>query len=193
MTRILPHDEYIRAICDALAGAGLTPADAFTDDSDTRGAHCFLRAVITLDDAAARWPHGLILIWEWHTGVEAADGEPERGPSWEWARLVDPHGQCGEREAFTSLGYPSPAYVVESVRALVERRNQSVPAERWELADALDARCETWGVEETADRPEKCPECGGTVFEFVANHCDGTKEGHAWLCTGCRWGQWITP
>ncbi|MEH0552539.1 hypothetical protein [Streptomyces sp. B21-101] len=154
MTRTLPHDPYITAVCDALTAAGLTPADAFTDDSDTSGSHNYLRAVITLDDSsgipARRWPHGLILIWEWHTGIEAADGEPERGPSWEWARLVDPHGQCGEREAFTALGYPSPGYVVESVRALVERRNQSVPAERWERHVELDAACEAWGAAEAS-------------------------------------------
>ena len=150
----LPHDEYIAAVCDALTTAGLTPADAFTDDSDTSGSHHYLRAVITLDDSsgipADRWRHGLILIWEWHTGLEAADGEPERGPSWEWARLVDSHGQCGERAAFTALGYPSPAYVAESVRALIDRRNQSMPAERWEHAGELDTACEAWGADEAS-------------------------------------------
>lgn len=154
--RQLPHDSYIRAVCDTLTAAGFTPADAFTDDTDTRGSHFYLRAVITLDDSsgipAKRWPHGLILIWEWHTGAEAADGEPERGPSWEWARLVDPHGQCGERQAFTAWGYASPAYVVESVRALIERRNQATPAERWERAGELDAACEAWGAEESAEQ-----------------------------------------
>jgi hypothetical protein len=154
MTNTLPHDEYIAAICNALTEAGYTPADAFTDDSDTSGTHCYLRAVITLDDSsgipATRWPNGLILIWEWHTGIEAADGEPERGPSWEWARLVDEHGQFGERQGFTALGYPSPAYVVESVRALIEHRNQSTPAELWDRADVLDAACEAWGVDEAA-------------------------------------------
>lgn len=150
----LPHDDYIAAVCDALTTVGLTPADAFTDDSDTSGSHCFLRAVITLDDSsgipATRWPDGLILIWEWHTGIEAADGEPERGPAWEWARLVDEHGQCGKRESLTAIGYASPAYVVESVRALMERRNQWMPAERWERASELDAACEAWGTAEAA-------------------------------------------
>lgn len=153
--RQLPHDPYITAVCDALTEASLTPADAFTDDSDTRGTHNYLRAVITLDDTSNlptdRWPHGLILIWEWHTGIEAADGEPDRGPSWEWARLVHEHGQCGERQPFTALGYPSPAYVVESVRALIERRNQSTSAEAWERADELDAACEAWGADEAGE------------------------------------------
>ncbi len=155
--RTLPHDPYITAIVAALAAAGLEPADHFTDDSDTSGSHHYLRAVITLDPDTsgidpARWPDGLILIWEWHTGIEAADGEPERGPSWECARLVDSHGQNGGREALTAVGYASPAYVVESVRALAERRNQSVPAERWERVAELDAACAVWGAEETAEQ-----------------------------------------
>ena len=152
MTRTLPHDPYITAVTEALTAAGLEPTDAFTDDSDTSGSHCYLRAVITLDPDAARWPNGLILIWEWHTGAEAADGEPERGPSWEWARLVDGHGQCGERQALTARGYASPAYVVESVRALAERRGQSVPADSWERHAELDTACEAWGVQETAQQ-----------------------------------------
>lgn len=148
----LPHDPYITAVAAALTAAGFEPADQFTDDSDTSGTHCYLRAVITLDPDTSgldpqRWEHGLLLIWEWHTGIEA--GEPERGPSWAVAVLVDGHGQCGERQAFTALGYPSPAYIVESVRALADRRNQSTPAERWEGADALDAACEEWGAVET--------------------------------------------
>lgn len=40
-------------------------------------------------------------------------------------------------------------------------------------------------------KPEACPECGSPV-EYVANHCSDFGEGEAWLCTGCRWGQWIT-
>lgn len=153
MTRTLPHDPYITAICDALTAAGLEPADAWTSDAESCGLYQYLSAVITLDPdtsgiPAARWPDGLILCWAWHTGIE--DGEPERGPVWEWARLVDSHGQCGELEPFTALGYPSPAYVVESVRALIERRNQATPAERWERHAELDAACEAWGAEEAA-------------------------------------------
>jgi hypothetical protein len=155
MSQPLPHDPYITAVCDALTAAGLEPADAFTDDSDTRGSHCYLRAVITLDDSssvdARRWPDGLILIWEWHTGIEAADGEPERGPSWEWARLVDSHGQSSEAQALTSVGYASPAYLVESVRALLNDRGQATAAERWEHAEDLDAACEAWGAAEAAE------------------------------------------
>jgi hypothetical protein len=40
-------------------------------------------------------------------------------------------------------------------------------------------------------RPEKCPECGTEDLEHVLNHVADFREGPAWLCTGCRWGQWI--
>ncbi|GHD70479.1 hypothetical protein GCM10010317_077850 [Streptomyces mirabilis] len=155
-TRTLPHDDYINAVCDALTAAGLEPADARTSDAETRGIYCYLNAVLTLDPDtsgldAERWPDGLILSWEWHTGIEAADGEPERGPSWEWAPLVDSHGQNGELNALTAVGYASPAYVAESVRALIEHRNQAMPVEKWERADELHAACEAWGTDEGAE------------------------------------------
>jgi len=38
------------------------------------------------------------------------------------------------------------------------------------------------------DKPDQCPECGTTVFDFDPNHCDGISMGPAWLCTGCKWG-----
>ncbi|MFD7465078.1 YajG family lipoprotein [Streptomyces tendae] len=40
-------------------------------------------------------------------------------------------------------------------------------------------------------RPEKCPECGSPV-EYEASHVTDFREGEAWLCTGCRWGQYVT-
>lgn len=153
--RHLPNAPYIDAVIEALTEAGYEPADFFTDDSDTRGLYRYLRGVITLapdttglDDV--RWPHGLILIWEWHTGVEASEGEPDRGPSWEWARLVDHHGQCGEREALTADGYASPAHIVDLVRYLTGVITHEPPAERWEKADVLAADCEAWGDREAA-------------------------------------------
>ena len=152
-TRTLPHDDYIKAVCDALTTAGMEPADGWTSDAETRGTYCYLDAVITLDPDtsgldADRWPNGLILVWEWHTGIEADQGEPERGPSWEWAEIRANHGGNEEPAALTAEGYASPEYVIESVRALMEHRNQSTPAERWKHAVELDAACEAWGADE---------------------------------------------
>lgn len=38
------------------------------------------------------------------------------------------------------------------------------------------------------DRPDTCPECGTTTFDFAPNHSDGCSSYDAWLCTGCKWG-----
>ena len=40
-------------------------------------------------------------------------------------------------------------------------------------------------------RPEKCPDCGAAV-EYEPRYSDDFREGAAWLCTGCKWGQWLT-
>ncbi|MDT0608808.1 hypothetical protein [Streptomyces lancefieldiae] len=40
-------------------------------------------------------------------------------------------------------------------------------------------------------RPEACPECGSPV-EYEANHVSDFREGEAWLCTDCKWGQYVT-
>jgi hypothetical protein len=39
-------------------------------------------------------------------------------------------------------------------------------------------------------KPDECPECGSAV-EYEPHHCTDLREGQAWLCTGCRWGQWV--
>jgi hypothetical protein len=39
-------------------------------------------------------------------------------------------------------------------------------------------------------KPNQCPECGSPV-EYTPNHCSYFREGPAWLCTGCRWGQYL--
>ncbi|MCL8016951.1 hypothetical protein [Streptomyces sp. AS02] len=39
--------------------------------------------------------------------------------------------------------------------------------------------------------PDKCPECGSPV-EYDPRFGDDYREGAAWLCTGCKWGQWVT-
>lgn len=166
MTRTLPHDPYITAICDALTAAGLEPADAWTSDAESCGLYQYLSAVITLDPdtsgiPAARWPDGLILCWAWHTGIE--DSEPARGPQWTFAELKGD----GSNEYPTTLpvhGYASPAAVVDAARKVISREigagsfydygapkwDGGIIGDSWERHAELDAACEAWGAEETA-------------------------------------------
>lgn len=176
-TRTLPHDSYIEAISDALTKAGLEPTDhSWTDDSESQGTYCYLNAVITLDPsgtvgmwredipAGTPWPHGLLLIWEWHTGIEADQGEPDKGPLWKFAQLKDD----GSTEYPTELpvyGYASPAAVVEAARKVIAREigpghfhnfgraqwDGGVIGDSWERADELEIACDAWAVEETGE------------------------------------------
>ncbi|MDX3455090.1 hypothetical protein PV396_24635 [Streptomyces sp. ME02-8801-2C] len=170
--RALPHDPYITAVCDALTAAGLKLTDqCWTGDGETRGTYCYLDAVITLDPsgtlgldaedvlgAKAEWPHGLLLIWEWHTGIEADQGEPARGPQWLFAELKGD----GSNEYPTDLpieGYASPAAVLEAARKVIGQEigaghfhNSGQPTwdggtigDSWDQADTVNAACEAWG------------------------------------------------
>lgn len=172
----LPHDPYITAVCDALTAAGLEPGDdTWLSDSETRGSYCYLGAVITLDPSGTRnldaddipsgadWPHGLMLTWEWHTGVEADQGEPEKGPVWEFAEMK-PGGSCEYPTGLPVYGYASPAAVVDAVRKVIAREigtghfhnggqpkwDGGIIGDSWQHADELDAACETWGAKEMA-------------------------------------------
>lgn len=172
--KILPHDDYTTHVIEALSYASLTPAEYWTSDGETRGTYCYLNAVITLDPShthdlddddipdGTAWRHGLALIWEWHTGIEA--DEPERGPQWLFAELKDD----GSNEDPTGLpveGYANPAAVVEAARKVISREigaghfhNFGLPkwdggviGGSWDRADELDAVCEAWGVDERSE------------------------------------------
>ncbi|MGW1267567.1 hypothetical protein [Streptomyces sp. NPDC002491] len=177
MTSPLPHDPYITAVGDALTAAGLKLTDhSWTDDCETRGTYRYLNAVITLDpdgvlasddeDAQDRaaWPHGLLLLWEWHTGIEAEYGEPEKGPIWQFAELK----ADGSNEYPTVLpvyGYASPTAVVEAARKVIDRSigaghffnggqatwDGGIIGDSWEGGDELDAACEVWGIAEESE------------------------------------------
>jgi hypothetical protein len=173
--RTLPHDPYITAVCDALTAAGLEPGDdTWLSDAETRGTYCYLGAVITLDPsgtrdpfdydtktAAADWPCGLILTWEWHTGIEEGYGVPERGPVWEFAE-VKADGSNAYPTQLPVYGYASPAAVVEAARKVIDhqigagdfynlgqpRWDGGIIGDSWDHADTLDAACETWAAKE---------------------------------------------
>ncbi|MEV4424014.1 hypothetical protein AB0K23_01295 [Streptomyces sp. NPDC049602] len=153
----LPHDDYMTAVVDALTTVGLDPADVTLDDSDTRGSYCYLRALMrftpetTYGMTQEVWPHGLLLIWEWHTGIEADQGEPERGPVWLWAKCLS-DGSNREPEP---LPVPGDANPVQVAWALAELINHAEPGRQrigqWTGASALNAACEAWAAEEASD------------------------------------------
>ncbi|WP_420032206.1 hypothetical protein ACN2WE_04930 [Streptomyces sp. cg28] len=149
--RQLAHDSYIAATCDAVATAGIKPADTWTSDAETAGSYRYLSATITLtpDESGIdpdRFPHGLLLRWEWHTGLEAADGEPERGPVWLWQKGRR-DGSFTEPQTLTADGYASPAVVAAAAAALADDRETPWP-DRWKHAHTLDTSCQTWGATE---------------------------------------------
>ncbi|MGW0566127.1 hypothetical protein [Streptomyces tauricus] len=171
--RTLPHDPYITAVCDALTAAGLELTDqCWTDDTETRGIYRYLNAIITLDPsrvldrddedipADTDWRHGLILIWEWHSGREE-NGDPERGPVWQFAELKGD----GSNEYPTWLpvhGYASPASIVEAARKVIScdigaghsfnfgqpTWDGGVIGDEWDQALDLEAAVTAWDAEE---------------------------------------------
>lgn len=166
MTKPLPHDQYIEAVTVALDTAGLEVKDGWTDDCETRGTYCYLNAVIELDVSTVgvqdAWPHGLLLTWEWHTGIEADDG-PARGPQWQFAEM----NADGSSEYATDLpvhGYAGPADVVEATRKVIAGDigaggfgnlgqhwsgwNGGLIGGTWERHEELDAACEAWATSE---------------------------------------------
>lgn len=149
MTKILPHDSYIDAVVDALHAAGFDPESKWTSEAETAGLHCYLSGVIELSAHSGidtdRLRHGLLLRWEWHTGIEAADGEPENGPVWLWAKKRADGSD--EPAVLTAEGYASPDTIVDLARNL-DGHAVPVTVTRWEHADTLDAACEAWGAKE---------------------------------------------
>ncbi|GGZ72959.1 hypothetical protein ACFOOM_01195 [Streptomyces echinoruber] len=158
MTQQLPHAPYIEAVTDALTAAGLPPAEVDVRDDETRGTHCYLDAVVTLTPEASgihagRFEHGLILVWEWHTGLE--EGGDERGPVWQWAwRNEDGSNQLPEW--LPVAGYASPHSVVTAAQRVLAdprpyRAGERVNGVLWGRADELDAACEAWAAAETGE------------------------------------------
>ncbi|MBU8549759.1 hypothetical protein IMX12_13165 [Streptomyces sp. Babs14] len=147
--RTLPHDPYIEAVTETLTAAGLEPEQVDVRDDETRGVHLYLDAVITLTPEASgidpdEWDDGLILVWEWHTGLD----EDERGPSWQWAQLNE-DGSNWPLQPMAVYGYASPAAVVTVVRQTLAnpRVDHEPDLGVWEHANDLDTACEDWARE----------------------------------------------
>jgi len=150
-TRTLPHHPYIEAVVDALTEAKMEPgqADAFVEDSYDVP---YLRGVITLTPEtsgvpADRYPHGLILIWDWHTG---ADEYYEPGPNWMWARLNEDGSNAWPYNELPVLGWVAPAMLAATVATLAYTGKPTPMGSQWHdhLRAPVEAAIEQWAAEE---------------------------------------------
>lgn len=155
-TRTLPHDPYIDAVWNALDAAKLEVADGWTSDAETVGTHMHLTAVLTLDTETTgldpeQWPNGLILIWEWHTGIE--QGEPERGPSWEWAELRGNHGGNEPPAALPVPGWVAPEMLAATVAGLAYTGTPIPMGTVWHdhLRKPVETAIEAWAADEGSE------------------------------------------
>ncbi|WP_406123095.1 hypothetical protein OHQ89_12770 [Streptomyces canus] len=146
MTRTLPHGPYIDAVEAALTEAKLTPeqADAFVEDSYDVA---YLRGVITLSPEtsgipADRHSHGLIIIWDWHTG---RDQFYDRGPVWQWARLND-DGSNRDPEPLPVPGWIHPAMLTATVATLAHTGTPTPMGSLWHdhLRTPVEAAIQAW-------------------------------------------------
>lgn len=149
--RTLPHDAYIDAVTVAFAEVGLNLADGWTSDAETHGLYCYLSAVLSLtaEDSGLdsdEWPEGLLLIWEWHTGIEA--GEPDRGPSWLWAEK-NADGSNSQPEPLPVDGFTNPVQLAAATHELITT-NKAVKRRpgQWNGTPGLQAAIAVW--EETS-------------------------------------------
>ena len=144
-TRTLPHAPYIDAVAAEFTDTAMTPeqADAFVEDSYDVP---WLRGVITLTPEtsgipANRYPHGLILIWDWHTG---RDKYYDRGPVWQWARLNE-DGSNRDPEPLPVSGWVMPAMLAAAVVTLAHTGTATPMTSGWHqhlrapVQDAIEA------------------------------------------------------
>lgn len=146
MTHTLPHAPYIDAIEAALTEAKMEPeqTDAFVEDSYDVP---HLRGVITLTPEtsgipADRYPHGLILIWDWHTG---RDEDYDRGPLWQWARL-NQDGSNRDPEPLPVPGWVAPAMLTGAAATLAHTGTATTMTTGWHqhLRTPVETAIQEW-------------------------------------------------
>ncbi|MGW1135682.1 hypothetical protein [Streptomyces griseoluteus] len=149
-THTLPHQPYIDAVEAGLAEAKLTPeqADAFVEDSYDVP---YLRGVITLTPEtsgipADRYRHGLLLIWDWHTG---RDEDHYRGASWQWTRLNEDGSGKWPFEELPVPGWVAPEMLAATVATLAHTGKATPMNSLWHdhLRQPVETAIETWGAE----------------------------------------------
>ncbi|MFD5491536.1 hypothetical protein ACFWH4_01005 [Streptomyces sp. NPDC127091] len=145
-THTPPHAPYINAIEAALTEAGMEPerVDAFEEDSYDVP---YLRGVITLTPETSgihvvRFPHGLILVWDWHTG---RDEDYDRGPIWQWARLNEDGSNSWPFEELPVPGWVMPATLAGAAVTLAHTGTATPMTTGWHqhlrapVQDAIEA------------------------------------------------------
>lgn len=147
-TFTLPHTPYIKAVEASLTEAKMEPeqTDAFVEDSYDVP---YLRGVITLTPEtsgipADRYRHGLILIWDWHTG---RDDYYDRGPAWQWARLND-DGSNRDPEPLPVPGWVAPAMLAAAVATLAHTGTVTSMGSLWHdhLRAPVEAAIAEWAA-----------------------------------------------
>ncbi|GLP64238.1 hypothetical protein TUSST3_08580 [Streptomyces sp. TUS-ST3] len=153
MTRTLPHGPYIEAVEAALTEAKMEPeqTDAFVEDSYDVA---YLRGVITLTPetsgiSADRYRHGLILIWDWHTGL---DEDYDRGPVWQWARRNDDGSSAWPYEPLPVPGWVAPEMLTATVAILAHTGTATPMASLWHqhLRKPVEAAIGQWASQGAA-------------------------------------------
>lgn len=150
MTDQLPHDEYIRAVCDALTHAGLEPTTAETSDAesnryDTSGLTTQLDALLVWDGDvtgvnADVHEDGIALLWE-HPAEQ-----------WQWAPRKTHGGLDREPEFLTALPrWADPELVVLVARELLASRPVPVMPHAgpvWTGHEQAQAAVDAWAADD---------------------------------------------
>ncbi|MFC8832321.1 hypothetical protein ACFT8V_03865 [Streptomyces griseoincarnatus] len=77
--------------------------------------------------------------------------------------------------------------LIAKYKAAGYRQADDYPVNDPAAPDADDAEEDA----EPDGKPDACPQCGGPVT-FERGYVTDVREGDAWLCTGCRWGRFVT-
>jgi hypothetical protein len=142
-----PHTPYIDAIEAALTEAKMEPeqVDVFVEDSYDEP---HLRGVITLTPEtsgipADRYRHGLVLIWDWHTG---RDEDYNRGPVWQWARLHEDGSSQFPYEPLPVPGWVAPEMLAATVATLAHTGTPTPMSSLWHdrLRAPVEAAIQEW-------------------------------------------------
>jgi hypothetical protein len=137
---MLPHDDYMQAVADALTAAGIAPARWWASEDDSGAGTDRLDGVFQWHHGVANlehWPHGVYLSWDQYDG---------------WRLIEDGGGRnIWELSQETSSGYCDPRQVAADVQARFTHGLDGwtpgpvcIDGDRWDTA-ATQAAVEAWG------------------------------------------------